>query len=290
MTVSSWGALAGVLVLAGGAGAPAPVSAQDRDSLSRAFDIVGRGAHIGIAVEDLEDADAKQLKGGVRVETVTSDGPADKAGIKPGDTITEFDGERVRSTMQFARLVQETPPGRQVQVALTRGGQRVNVTVSPARRSVSDDFGFRMLDIPRAARILPPSPSAPRAPLPPALAPDVFDRRGMMRPGSGRRLGVTVEDVDDQLAEYFGVKEGVLVKSVQDDSAAQKAGIKAGDVITGINGSKVYDAADLNRAMERIEANGEFIAEIVREKKTQSLKGKVEARDTRARSRSRTIL
>ena len=45
------------------------------------------------------------------METVTPDGPADKAGIKGGDTITEFDGERVRSTLQFSRLVQETPAG-----------------------------------------------------------------------------------------------------------------------------------------------------------------------------------
>ena len=84
------------------------------------------------------------------------------------------------------------------------------------------------------------------------------------------------------------MKEGVLVKSVQADSAAQKAGIKAGDVITGINGSKVYDASDLNRAIDRVDANGEFTAEIVRDKKTQSVKGKLESRE--ARPKARTIL
>ena len=75
---------------------------------------------------------------------------------------------------------------------------------------------------------------------------------------AARRLGVTVERLDDQLAEYFGVKDGLLVKSVQLDSAAQKAGIKAGDVITGLNGANVYDASDLNRAIERIAETGEF--------------------------------
>jgi serine protease Do len=268
--------------LTAGAGVPAPALAQDRDTVSRAFAFAGRGAHIGLAVEDLDDADAKESRNGVRVETVTPDGPADKAGIKAGDVITEFDGERVRGTLQFSRLVQETPPGRQVAVALSRGGQRMNVNVSPER----GDSPLRLLDLPRAAR----APRAvPAPPSPPVIAPEFFDRFEMLRPASGRRLGVTVEGLDDQLAAYFGVKEGVLVKSVTADSAAQKAGIKAGDVITAINGSKVYEVSDLNRALDRLDTNGEFTAEIVRDKKTQSVKGKIESRETR-RVRTRTIL
>ena len=280
MTVTKWGALAGALVLTAAAAAPAPAMAQDT---ARPFAFAVRGAQIGVAVEDFEDADAKQGRNGVRVETVNPDGPADKAGIKAGDVITEFDGERVRSTVQFSRLVQETAPGRQVAIALTRGGQRMNVNVTPERRSVSDDFAFRMLDIPRVTRT--PRPAIPATPpRPPAMAPDFFDRPGLLR--SRSRLGITVEGIDDQLAEYFGVKEGVLVKSVSTDSAAHKAGIKAGDVITAINGSKVYDASDLNRALDRLEANGEFTAEIVRDRTTQSVKGKVESRDTRVRART----
>lgn len=291
MTVSRWGALVSALALTAGAGGPVPVSAQDRDPVSRAFEIVGRGARIGVTVEDLDEADARQMKGGVRVETVTPDGPADKAGVKAGDTITEFDGERVRSTMQFSRLVRETPPGRQVAVALARAGQRMNVTITPDGRSLADDFGFRMLDIPRAARIpAPAAPMSPRSPRPPALAPDAFDLPGLLRLGSGRRLGVTIETLDDQLAEYFGVKEGVLVKSVLNGSAAEKAGIKAGDVITGLNGSKLYDASDLNRSLDRLATSGEFTAEVVRDKKALSLKGKLETRETRPRARTRTIL
>ena len=288
MTATRWGALAGALLMVAGAGAPAPVLAQDRDTVTRAFAFAGRGAHIGLTVEELDDAAAKQTRG-VRVETVTPDGPSDKAGIKAGDVITEYDGERVRSTLQFSRLVQETPPGRDVAVVLTRGGQRMNLTVTPERRGWSDDFGLRMLDVPRITRT--PRPAVPATPpRPPSVAPEFFDVPGLLRLGGGRRLGVTVEALDDQLAAYFGVKEGVLVKSVLAESAAQKAGIKAGDVITGINGSKVYDVSDLNRALDRLESNGEFTAEIVRDKKTQSVKGKIETRDTRTRVRSRTIL
>jgi serine protease Do len=288
MTVTKWGALTGALILTAAAGAPAPVLAQDRDSVSRTFAFAGRGAHIGVSVEDLDQADAKQAGTGVRVETVNPGGPADKAGIKADDVVTEFDGERVRSTLQFSRLVQETPVGRQVAVVLSRAGQRVSVNVSPEGRAGSDDFPFRMLDVPRMA----PTPRAAMPalpPHPPAVAPEFFDMPGLLRFSRGR-LGITAEAIDDQLAEYFGVKEGLLVKSVAAESAAQKAGIKAGDVITAINGSKVYDSSDLNRALDRTESNGEFTADVVREKKTLSVKGKVEARDTRPRARVRTIL
>lgn len=283
MMATRWGTLAGALVLAAGAGAPAPVVAQERETLTRMF--ASRGAHVGLTVEELDEAAAKQTRG-IRVETVTPDGPSDKAGIKAGDVITEYDGERVRSTRQFSRLVQETPPGRDVAVVLSRGGQRMNVTVTPDRGSWSGDFGPRILDIPRSMRT--PRPAIPAMPpRPPAVTPELFD--GLMRFG-GRRLGVTVEGIDEQLAAYFGVKEGVLVKSVQADSAAQKAGLKAGDVITAVNGSKVYETSDLNRALDRIESSGEFTVEIVRDKKAQTLKGKLETRDTRDRVRTRTIL
>jgi serine protease Do len=117
-----------------------------------------------------------------------------------------------------------------------------------------------------------------------------FDFPGLLRFSRGGRLGVTIESIDDQLAEYFGVKEGVLVKSVLDGSAAQKAGIKAGDVITGINGAKVYDASDVNRGLERLETGGEFTVEVVRDKKTQSLKGKIEEPAARRRPGIRTIV
>lgn len=280
MIVSRWGALAGALLLAAPAAAPARAAAPDQEPLVRAFEFAGRGARIGVTVAEIEGDDAKQPKTGVVVETVTPGDPADKAGIKSGDTITEFDGERVRSVLQFSRLVQETPAGRSVAVALSRGGQRVTVNVTPESRSVSDDFSMRLLDIPRAARIAP-TPTPP-APLAPRLS--IF--------GRGGRLGITVESLDDQLAEYFGVKDGVLVKSVTADAAGQKAGLKAGDVITAINGSKVYEASDVTRLINRTEGDGSFTVEVMRDKKPLSLKGKVETPETRprARARARTII
>jgi len=282
MIVKNWGALAAALTLAG-LTAPAPLLAQDSEPLLRAFEMVGRGAQVGVAESDISAEDAKQ-KSGVIVDTVSPDSPADKAGIKAGDAITEFDGERVRSVRQFTRLVQETNPGRAVPVTLSRGGQRVTVTVTPEQRS---DRLTRLLDVPgfyRGSTPMPPRPpGTPRAVVPEMRVP------GMLRLFGNRGLGLTIESLDDQLAEYFGVKEGVLVKSVLADSVAAKAGLKAGDVITAFDGRKIYETSDLTRAIERVGTSGDFTVEVMRDKKAQTLKGKIEPRET-TRARSRTIL
>lgn len=306
MTLTRWGALAGVLVLAG-ATAPAGLSAQDRetrlgparerDTLVRAMDVFGRGARIGVTVEEADAAAGKDARAGVVVTLVTPDGPGDKAGIKAGDTITDFDGERVRSVRHFSRLVQESAPGRSVPATLARGGQRVSVNVTPQEGLMSDDFGIRLLDTPRARLALPAmpapplapaAPGAPRAARPPVLAPPAFPPELFGRSGSTGRLGVTIEDLDTQLADYFGVKEGVLVKSVAADSTASRAGVKAGDVITAINGRRVYETSDISRALDRVETSGELAIEVMRERKPQTLKGKLEGGEARSRTRART--
>lgn len=269
-------ALAAALIMAGGLLPAAGMQGQARASVLRAFD-VARGSRIGVSVQDIEDADSKDAKApkaGVVIESVDPSGPADKAGIKAGDTLTEFDGEHVRGVRQFSRLVQETPAGRAVPVVLSRAGQRVAVTVTTERTGDSD-YAVRLLEtIPRPAS--PPLPPiAPMPPSPRALPALPFDS---VRIYSGRRLGITLESLDDQLAQYFGVKDGVLVKSVSDESVAQKAGVKAGDVITSMNGRHVYEVSDVNRAIERMDNTDEFTLEIVRDKKPQTLKGKLDAR------------
>ena len=291
MKVSNLAALAGVVVLAG---AIAPVSvarAQSRDTIVRTLD-AGRGARIGASVSVEDAVDNKEAKAGVTIDTVEPGGPADKAGMKAGDAVTEFDGERVRSVRQFLRLVQETTPGRSVPVVLSRGGQRVTVTVTPERSSFGEDFGFRYLDSPLTRLAIPTPaappapPAAPRAPRPPAVISPAMPLELFGRVRNTGRLGVSIEDLDTQLADYFGVKEGVLVKSVTEDSVAAKAGLKAGDVITAINARKVYDTSDITRALDRVESNGDLTIEVMRDKKPQTLKGKLETREGRARVRT----
>src|SRR5437762_5568124 len=114
-------------------GAPA-----ERDRRAREFTILsGRGAEIGVTIPDLGSADAGAGKGdakagGVVVEEVRPDGPAEQAGIKRSDLIVEFDGEHVRSARQLTRLVQETAPGRTVKATIVRDGQRKEIQLTPS--------------------------------------------------------------------------------------------------------------------------------------------------------------
>jgi serine protease Do len=108
-------AVAAALVAAGSAGAAflPPIHGQStpRAVAPRALDLFGgRGSQIGVTIRDVEDGDAKAGKmagqGGVVIDDVAEDSPASKAGLKKGDIVVEFDGERVRSVRQFTRLVQ----------------------------------------------------------------------------------------------------------------------------------------------------------------------------------------
>jgi serine protease Do len=100
----------------------------------------------------------------------------------------------------------------------------------------------------------------------------------------GDTLGLTAGDLSPQLAEYFGTKEGVLVTSVRDDSAAAKAGLKAGDVVTSVNGTAVDRPADLRREVQRLRSGDEFTLSVMRDRKAITVKGKMEDSGTRRRT------
>lgn len=257
------------------ASAATPGAGAGAQSAARELTIrAGRGTELGVSIVDAKSD-------GVEIEEVSPNGAAEKAGLKRGDLILEFDGERVRSARQLARLVRETAAGRTVKTTISRDGrkQEVQLTladghdsrviVGPGDRFLFDDealrdrlrgFAERLPDIERSLRDLPN-----------------FDY-GFGLPGmpSGGRLGVTVNELTSQLASYFGVKDGVLVASVAEGSAADKAGIRAGDVITTVNGDRITSSADLIRTLRRV-ANEDVSIAIVRDRKEQTLKVRVEA-------------
>jgi serine protease Do len=229
------------------------------------------GAQIGVTVRDNESA------AGVVVDEVRRESPAEKAGVKQGDRIVEFDGEPVRSSRQFARLVDESPQGKSARMVLERNGQRTTVDVTPEARQFGrvTPMPFERLRMPD----LPDIPSAPRL--------REFDSREFphieifsSRPG---RLGVQVEDLGDQLAEYFGVKGGALVTSVAKESPGARAGIRAGDVIMKIGNERVEDTADVRREIRRMDAEKEFPLEVMREKKVLTLQVKLDPPATSTR-------
>ena len=131
---------------------------------------------------------------------------------------------------------------------------------------------------------LPARPAVPAPPVPPTPPPAWGMEKFFFR-GSDR-LGITVDDLSPQLAEYFGTKEGVLVTSVRDASAGAKAGLKAGDVITSVNGSAIDDPAELRRRLQNIDEGEEFTVTVMRDKKALTLKGKLESTARRGSYRS----
>lgn len=282
---------AAVIGVAGIAVAWAPAAAgqgrYDESDLVKVFQYAGihQSGRLGVSVRDLDTAGGKDKSAnGVVVEEVETDSPAAKAGLKAGDVVVEYDGERVRSTRQFTRLVQESVPGRTVPLVVTRDGQRSTLNVEPGAGSA-----FRVLQGGRdgvwAVPPTPPTPPAPPAPpvppMPPSdLLPEAYGRLERFL-GSNARLGVAIQDLSPQLADYFGTKDGVLVTSVTENSAAAKAGVKAGDVITAVNGTTVSSPSDLRRQVQRLSSGDEFTLGIVREKKPLTLKGKVEAPQAR---------
>lgn len=251
----------------------------------------GRGAQLGVMVSDV---DAKATTGGVKIDEVNDDSPAEKAGIKAGDVVVEYDGERVRSARQFTRLVQETPEGRSVAIALLRDGKRQTVNATPETGrmiwNVGPEVDRAMREAERGMRefrfdTTPDFRFDSREPrrfeyrIPDRATPFMTQPRG--------RLGVTVQSLTPELEEYFGAKNGgALVSSVTPDSAASKAGIKAGDVIVSINGRNVSDSDELVNELKDI--NGDATIVVLRDKKQMTLKATIErARPAAPRAGSR---
>ena len=241
--------------------------------------IAGDRTEIGATVAD-RGGDAAKAEAGVIVEDVRGDGPAAKAGLKAGDVITAFDGERVRSARQFERLVEETASGRSVPATIERDGKRIDIAiVTDANAPVVD--GRREAGVASGSRR---GGRAFRVDIPDDELRSIPDFAFIMgRP----RLGVSIQDLTPELAAYFGVKNGVLVSEVSGDSPAQKAGVKAGDVITTVNGQQVNDGGTLRHLVDAGESTTrELTLGIVRDKKEMSVKATLDSNDGQQRRRA----
>ncbi|HUX66457.1 MAG TPA: PDZ domain-containing protein [Terriglobales bacterium] len=210
---------------------------------------------LGVGIAELTSTSRARLQvaseNGAEVVEVYPDSPAASAGVKTGDVITRFDGERVISVRQLERLVSEVPANRTVAVAVMRAGKPLQLAVHLAARSGTRAYApYGRLTVPPIAPHAPPLPRlTPMPPAPPAARGLLRER--LMEMESLGNLGVTVETLTPQLAEYFGVKKGqggLLVRSVEAESAAGKAGMAAGDVLTRLGDTRIGSMRDLQRA------------------------------------------
>jgi serine protease Do len=263
------------------------VRKRDGDGAGPGFDVFqAGGAKVGMVVRDVETADVAKEKlsalSGAVVTEVREGSAAAKAGVKSGDVVTSFDGERVRSARQLERLVEETPAGRTVKMALQRAGAGVTVDVTPEAPKMTELFVPGGGDVLRWQRELPNPEWTPGAPFKFEMPAGRFafpEGEGFNLIAGRGRLGVRVQDLSEELAGYFGVKTGVLVSGVDADTPAAKAGVKAGDVITAINGQAVSEPSELRREVAKVEDGKTAEIAVTRDKKPLTLKVEVTPRD-----------
>jgi serine protease Do len=212
---------------------------------------------------------------GVGVTQVMKDSPADKAGLRKDDVILRIDGENVSSVRKLNRLVSEMAPDQSVKVSFSRGGAEQEVTATIAKHP---NRSFAGSVFPGGAKVWRwdrdnAKPFTFEFP-PHGENGNLFDNDNDMAIilGNSRRIGVSTMELSKQLADYFGITggKGVLVTSVTDDGPAAKAGVRAGDVITAVDGEAVDSPGDIARAINR-KKEGEVTLTIIRNKSQQTI-------------------
>ena len=203
---------------------------------------------LGVETHEVTAENAKELKlpaeRGVVVGAVTPDSPAAKAGLKEKDVITEVNGQRVEGAAQFRRMIHEIPAGRTAQITVWRDGRAQSISAKLGKaeerhhrwmKAAPGAFTFRMPEV--------------EIPDMPAIA-DLTDELTLL-PGGRPRLGIDAEDIGGQLGSFFGAPdgEGILVRGVNSGSPAEKAGLKAGDVITTFNGERIHSVGELRQKL-----------------------------------------
>ena len=144
---------------------------------------------------------------GVEVQRVQENSPAEIAGIKPGDVLLTYNSEDILSAPQVGRLVSETPPGRRVKVQYWRNGKIRTTTVVPV-----------------SSQERPGDVLSPFADMQALNAPNI---PRMLMLWENLALGIECEPIGSQLAEYFGVPSGILIREVAKNLAGDKAGLRA---------------------------------------------------------------
>ncbi|MFZ0774441.1 MAG: PDZ domain-containing protein [Candidatus Sulfotelmatobacter sp.] len=229
----------------------------------------GGSAYLGVDIADITSDRLGALKlkeeKGVEITMVDQDAPAGKAGIKEHDVILTMNGTAIESKTQLQRMIHETPPGRLVTLGLSRDGQAMTIKVQLADRRNEFSFkGMKEGDWDKNFHVEVP----PLNNLPDFDVPNI----GVVVVHSSVRSGLMVENLTPQLGEFFGAKNGngVLVRSVEKGSRADKAGLRAGDVITRVGDQPVHDTSDFSHAL-RSHGAGSVSVGVIRDKKEQTL-------------------
>ncbi|SMC25287.1 serine protease Do [Andreprevotia lacus DSM 23236] len=208
---------------------PIDVAMKVADEL-KATGHVTRG-RIGVAIQDVNEELAKSFglpkAGGALLSSVEKDGPAEKAGLKPGDIIQKFNGQAINAPGDLPRLVTATKPGSQARVVVWRDKTSREFTLTVGQMDNAD----------RASK----------------------DReyKGSQRQDDSGRFGLSVREANARELKQLGIKFGLVVQAA--NGAAGRAGLQQGDVIVGIGSNDVTSLQQLRSTLTGLKA-GETIA------------------------------
>lgn len=174
---------------------------------------------LGISVQDVSDDMAKNLnhksKSGALVSDVFKGDPADKAGIKVGDIITEINGKPVKDTHELLLIIAGLQVGHKMMIKAIRDGKEISFQVTVGERR------------------------------------DDQTQAGAERSGKGH-FGLATQEITAEIAKQLGItKEGVMVTEVQPGSPADEVGIQQQDVIVQVNRVKISGMKDYTREITK---------------------------------------
>lgn len=249
---------------------PAPAPPEPPGDFGNTFSLfVDGGGFLGVYGENITNENMGRYRlnqaRGVGVTQVIKDSPAEKAGLRKDDVILRLDGENITSVRKLNRLVSEIAPDHSVRVTISRNGSEQELTATIGKRKNSSFTGDLIGQHPKVWKW--EGPLIERE--------NLFDHNGDLTfmLSNSRRIGVSTMQLTKQLADYFGVANGrgVLVTAVTDDGPAAKAGVKAGDVITAVDGEEIDSPGDISRVVNR-KKEGEVSLTVIRNKSQQTIR------------------
>ncbi len=253
----------------------------------------GTPGYLGIDCRDVSDDQVSSLKlkdnHGAEIVRVDHDGPAGKMGLREHDVVLQMNGAAISGRDQVSRLLREMPAGRSVALVISRDGQQITLTAQMANRT----------DVEREAweqhLTAPPPLSGPQGPSSAGYSGDASAQTvSVAAPAPAPKYskgflgtillspaytGVMLERIGPQLEQFFGVPRGtgLLVKSVDNNSPAAAAGVRAGDVVVRANTRLISSMTDWARVVR--DAKGKAIAVVVlRDRQEQTLQLTPDAR------------
>jgi membrane-associated protease RseP (regulator of RpoE activity) len=211
------------------------------------------GAWLGVALQDVAEHELEEKQGSVKAGAVVTEvvdkSPADSAGIKEDDVITELNGKPVATAEDVVKRIGEMKTGETVTVAVMRDGAQKSFSVKlGARPAREHNFGMGM-------------PGMPHMNMQDMPTPPMFNLE--------HRLGVEgmkLMELNDQLGKYFDAPDGkaLLVTNVKKNSNAHKAGIVAGDVVYKIGTTDIEDMSDLHQALKDAKEGSAVDVQLIR--------------------------